>query len=501
MILETYILNNSIDQVLEGARSISSRTMIRKEIVKFYAGEVSFDEMKSYTQAKYIDGVKALDDCIYAARYVNNQLLVEFRSPQCKHSNNFIADTSLHQLTAHIQQKDSSLIIGAISPIRQNEKLLGFDIIFTRNDEAIQRLKAQNTRISFSPIARDTIKGNPTNKLVQTDTALHYDVYPTATDRYRIRYSIAKLDLYEELSEFKMRQGSTILMLSGLLFLVILFLHQQDRLHYFKKGKYLEQLVEERTRELQDTVAELEATNADLQEKEELLEESNSTKDKFFSILAHDLIGPFSSVIHLYDMVFTGKVAGKQKEIFMQQVSDALKNTYRLLENLLVWSRSQRGKISFDPQKISLKAVSNEVIETLNQLFENKSLRLVNTISPDSYVVADANMLKTVFRNLLSNAIKYTPREGQIELGAGKPSRDGFLEIWVKDSGVGMDEELQKSLFKLSESFSKEGTENEMGSGLGLILCREFVEKHEGRIRVESQPGEGSSFIFTMPSA
>jgi len=290
-------------------------------------------------------------------------------------------------------------------------------------------------------------------------------------------------------------------MLSVLLFLVVLFIHQQDRLHYFKKGRYLEQLVEERTRELQDTVAELEATNSDLQEKEAMLEESNRTKDKFFSILAHDLIGPFSSVIQLYDMVFTGKVAGKQKEQFMQQVSDALKNTYRLLENLLVWSRSQRGKISFEPQKISLKAISNEVIETLNQQFENKSLHVENAIPSDSFVRADKNMLKTVLRNLLSNAIKYTPKEGQIKLEAGKPSRNGFLKVRVNDNGVGIDEELQSSLFKLSESFSKEGTENEMGSGLGLILCREFVEKHEGRIRVESQPGEGSTFIFTIPSA
>ena len=191
----------------------------------------------------------------------------------------------------------------------------------------------------------------------------------------------------------------------------------------------------------------------------------------------------------------------KKQKKFLGILTKDIENTYKLLENLLLWARTQRGTIEFNPQKENLYLLTVETIALLRQPAADKAIFLINQIPEDIYVKADKNMLLTIFRNLISNAIKFTPKEGKIVISARSitdEDKQNFIEISVNDSGVGIEKEKRARLFKISENISTKGTEGESGSGLGLILCKEFVEKHGGTIKVESQIWKGSSFIFTL---
>ncbi len=238
-----------------------------------------------------------------------------------------------------------------------------------------------------------------------------------------------------------------------------------------------------------------------LKESEEKLRESNKTKDKFFSIIAHDLRSPFNSLLGLSEVLddnFDHYSTVDQKKI-AGAIHKSLQDTYKLLENLLLWSRSQRGVIPFYPDKIKLYSLTSEVCRLLKSMAKNKSITMVNQIPEDLYVEADWEMLSTIMRNLLSNAIKFTPKGGKITIKAENSNPD-YVKVSVHDTGVGIPKEKIKSIFTLGEDTSTKGTENEPGSGLGLILCKEFVKKHGGDIWVESQPQKGSSLYFTLPN-
>jgi two-component system, sensor histidine kinase and response regulator len=172
-------------------------------------------------------------------------------------------------------------------------------------------------------------------------------------------------------------------------------------------------------------------------------------------------------------------------------------NLYRLLENLLEWSRAQTGNVLMKPEKFSLKQIADM---SINPLIENAGLKNISVdidISPDIFVYTDKNLISTVIRNLFSNAVKFTHSEGRIILSAKKI--DGYTEMAVTDNGVGIEPGEQKKLFNIDYNSATTGTHDEVGTGLGLLLCREFVEKCGGSIRVESEPGKGSTFIFTIP--
>ena len=254
-----------------------------------------------------------------------------------------------------------------------------------------------------------------------------------------------------------------------------------------------------------------------IKESEARLRESNKTKDKFFSILAHDLISPFNTMLGFSKLLvanFEKYDLQKQKK-FLGIINYDLQNTYKLLENLLLWSRAQRGVVEFNPEKANLYLLSVESLNLLKQFAENKAITLINNITEDINIKVDKNMLLTIMRNLISNAIKFTPQKGIVEIGCRVLSAktDGRLsqqlgnnllpqqsiQIYVKDNGIGIPKEKQAQLFEISENTSTKGTEGESGTGLGLILCKEFVEKHGGKIWVESDVGKGSEFIFTLP--
>ncbi len=234
------------------------------------------------------------------------------------------------------------------------------------------------------------------------------------------------------------------------------------------------------------------------------LQELNATKDKFFSIIAHDLKSPFNTMLGFSKLLindFDTYSVPEQKKL-LNYLSQDIQNTYKLLENLLMWSHTQRGKIEFNPDRLNLYLFVNEALEVLNQTASNKLISVKNKVSENIFVNADSAMLAIILRNLISNAIKFTHQEGEICINAQSKldiNNQKYIELSVKDSGVGIAKEKQAQLFKISKNISTTGTEGETGTGLGLILCKEFVEKHGGKIWVESEEGKGSEFIFTLP--
>jgi PAS domain S-box-containing protein len=229
------------------------------------------------------------------------------------------------------------------------------------------------------------------------------------------------------------------------------------------------------------------------------LNELNSQKDKFFSIIAHDLRGPITSILGFSDM-FKDEANDLGIDSIVKYagiMKSSANHALELLETLLEWARVQQGRIPFEPRKYLLNDVVDSEFEYFMNIANQKHITLVDASVKDILVTADENMLRTVIRNLISNAIKFTPKHGTVTLDAER--KDSKVVISVSDTGIGMTRETIETLFKMESSFSSRGTENERGSGLGLLLCKEFVEKHGGKIWVESEPGKGSRFIFTLP--
>jgi len=235
-----------------------------------------------------------------------------------------------------------------------------------------------------------------------------------------------------------------------------------------------------------------------LKKAEKELKELNATKDKFFSIISHDLRSPFNSIIGFSDLLVKNLESMDYVKIrrFVENIRISSQNSYKLLENLLEWSRSQTGKIQFTPTHFLLQEVVKEVIETVEMQAKNKEIELTYFVDAYQMVYADRNMLNTILRNLISNALKFTLRKGFVTLTALKIGKK--VEISVMDSGVGIEKEIVENLFKLNEKTTTQGTENEHGTGLGLLLCNEFVNQHASKIKVESEIDKGSTFSFLL---
>lgn len=237
-----------------------------------------------------------------------------------------------------------------------------------------------------------------------------------------------------------------------------------------------------------------------LKEREKQLRELNSTKDKLFSIIAHDLMNPFNAILGFSDLLIKGRknLDSSESQNYLEIINSSAKNTLILLDNLLNWAKSQSKRIVYKPEKINLASIASEIIEISSLSAKTKAISLNYLQTDDVEVYADVDMLKTILRNLISNAIKFTNPNGKIVIYAVQNLNN--IEITVSDNGVGMTKETQNTLFKIDENVTSNGTAGEKGSGLGLILCKEFVEKHGGKIWVESEVGMGSSFKFSLPS-
>ena len=241
-----------------------------------------------------------------------------------------------------------------------------------------------------------------------------------------------------------------------------------------------------------------------LKESEEKLRESNNVKDKFFSIIAHDLRSPFNSILGFSEILnndFDEYDSATQKR-FIGLIHNSVNRVFKLLDNLLLWSSFQRGVIVFNPEEINLYLFLVERIKLLNQSADDKSIKILSQITEDIFVNADRNMLSTIIRNLLSNAIKFTRKGGEIMITSrliSDKNNSEATEITISDNGVGIPSEIQSKLFDVGQDISTKGTDNETGTGLGLVLCKEFVEKHGGEIWIKSEIDKGSQFIFTIP--
>jgi len=240
--------------------------------------------------------------------------------------------------------------------------------------------------------------------------------------------------------------------------------------------------------------------NVELEKISLELQESVQTKDKFFSIIAHDLRSPLGGLMKLTEFVVEDFDSLEKEEIreMLGAIQGSSEKVFDLLENLLEWSRMQRGVIPFDPENIKLKDIADDIKKLLKDSIAHKNIELQFS-NLDLDVFADSKMLKGILRNLLSNAIKFTPNNGKVQLVANEQEK--FIEVSVIDSGIGMRQDMIDNLFKIEINTSREGTNGESSSGLGLIICKEFVEKMGGKIKVESQENIGSKFSFMLPKA
>ena len=254
--------------------------------------------------------------------------------------------------------------------------------------------------------------------------------------------------------------------------------------------------------------AEVERSNALLFESEfhlkkandELLK-ANAEKDKFFSIIAHDLRSPFNGFLGLTEFM-----ANKLQDLTMDEIQeyskhlkDSATSLLRLLDNLLQWARMQQGLISFNPTEIQLLKIVKESLSPMYLIARNKEIEIELAVRDDIQVDGDSNMLQTVIRNLVSNAIKFTHRGGKIEVLARINEKNKVI-VSVKDSGIGMNYKMVNNLFRLDVKTNRNGTDGEPSTGLGLILCKDFIEKHGEKIWVKSEEARGSRFSFSLPA-
>lgn len=243
-------------------------------------------------------------------------------------------------------------------------------------------------------------------------------------------------------------------------------------------------------------------TEEDLIKTTDNLVKLNETKDKFISIVSHDLRTPFSSILGFTDLLLTDEeLTDIEKNQYIKYIRDSSKSMLSLVNSLLDWTRLQTGRITIELERIDANSIIEKSINALSGAAFQKNIELISLVGNDVFIFADKELIGQVFNNLISNAIKFTNNDGNIIISVNPSDKNRFLEFSVKDNGVGIKEEYLQYLFKVESKFTSEGTSGEKGSGLGLSLVKEIIEKHGGKIRVETEYGKGSDFKFTLPIA
>lgn len=246
-------------------------------------------------------------------------------------------------------------------------------------------------------------------------------------------------------------------------------------------------------------ITKLKTNEKALLESENRLRELNATKDKLFSILTHDLKGPFTSIVGFSELLIEN-IQNKdfgEIENFAKVILDSSENAMNLLTNLIEWSSLQTGRIKFNPKVFDINSIISEVLDLLFASAQQKSIIITSDVPSHLNIFADKFMISTVLRNIISNAIKFSYPGGKILISAIR--KGSTVLIKVSDKGVGMSRQVIEKLFNFEENFSTPGTQNEKGTGLGMIICKEFVTKHNGKIWAESEIVKGTSFFFTLP--
>jgi signal transduction histidine kinase len=276
-----------------------------------------------------------------------------------------------------------------------------------------------------------------------------------------------------------------------IVFIILLYIKLRERNH-IRERKVLEEKVQVRTQLI-------EAQKSEILTKNSELNELNAAKDKFFSIIAHDLRNPFNAIIGLTDILLINldglDIQKLQKTL--ENIKGSSQQAHELLENLLLWARSQTGTISYKPEPIDLKIQARESIELVTVQAARKNISIISDFAHGGVISGDVNMMNTILRNLLTNALKFTPGNGEIRVGIYHDNGKCILSI--RDNGIGITADKLEHLFSIDTAHKTKGTDQEPGTGLGLILCKEFVEKHGGFIEVESESGKGSEFRVILP--
>ncbi|WP_372770135.1 ATP-binding protein [Lutibacter sp.] len=236
-----------------------------------------------------------------------------------------------------------------------------------------------------------------------------------------------------------------------------------------------------------------------IKERTKELEEAIATKDLMFSLIAHDLKGPFNTILG-FTKLLKDKLRNmdfEKAEKLISGMNAQARNTYNLLEDLLTWARDNSNKIAYNPILCNISSICDEVINQLKDIAQMKGITINSFHSPEVYAYADKNMVEVILRNIITNAIKFTERMGKIDVYS-EPIVE-FIEVSVSDNGIGIDEKIKANLFKSDFIESTPGTENEKGSGLGLVICKRFIERHQGEIWIENKTEKGTTIKFTLP--
>ncbi len=378
----------------------------------------------------------------------------------------------------------------------------------------------ENASEQASHIAIKILEGNiDTNFNINPDQGNRFIFDHEALIRYGIPLSalpdnsLIRNRQYNIWERYKIEIIAIIVVFVILIVLIIYLINLSRRLN--KTSLALSELNKNLEAEVQYQTEELRATNDSLklevEERKRIekdlvklnlqLKESNATKDRFFSIIAHDLRNPFNTILGFSDVLINDLESMDTNKLgkLLRIIKSQAKSTLELLENLLSWAQSQTGKIKYQPEIISLPEIIKQVIDVVRSSAQIKEIDISLKSSDINQIYADANMLRTIFRNMLTNAIKFTQKGGEISITCQFNQEKTEVEINIADNGVGMDEETKSKLFRIDTNASKDGTEKEKGSGLGLILCKTFVDKHKGKIWVESEQGKGSEFKISLP--
>lgn len=343
-----------------------------------------------------------------------------------------------------------------------------------------------------TPIMKFLLKGEPRASLInptfdkllsiKSDDSLIFEGFMTIGDYYSINSSIAS---------HVFRKGDKLLIIGGADTAQLLDQNKSMQTLNHQINNLQRQLIKEKST-LETTLEQLNETNAELQQV-------NATKDKFFSIIAHDLRSPFNSIIGFSDLLVEQikmkDVEGIEK--YAQIIVESSNKAMDLLMNLMEWSRSQTGRMDYKPENLNIENFIHETVSLYDNIAGEKSITINRFLPHDVIVFADKAMINTVLRNLIANAIKFTKPGGEINISVVKQHNEVIVS--VSDTGVGMSQDKLGKIFQLDQSCSTLGTNKEKGTGLGLILCKEFVEKHGGKIWVESKEDIGSTFYFTLP--
>lgn len=387
------------------------------------------------------------------------------------------------------------------------------------NDYALKLAQSLENKELISNCAE--LKSQNLGKSGDYKTALHYlEISVAIDDSLAAAGMDQKIQAMEQAYEIEKQQSQIVflekdniiqqkladrqklqrnLMMGGILVVALFafFLFRSVR-----RSKKINALLAQRNLEIGRQQEDLAKSHLEISRQRDALKLSNIGKDKFFSIVAHDLKSPFTSMLGFSEILAEeyNTLNDAERHEIAVDIHSSIKTGYNLVENLLAWGSLQIGRIEFAPGQLVLKKEVDEVLELLHRVALQKKIGIYNEVEPCTTVEADANMLRSVLRNLISNALKYTNNGGKIRIMASASDTPGMIRVSVNDSGVGMSEDEIAKLFAPEISFSTKGTANETGTGLGLLLCSEMIARHNGKISVESEPGNGSTFSFTIPA-